>query len=201
MQATSPFELAQELESAGFSQSSSAEAVFALTEHLRMRREHVLQMRHGSKRKDTGSTSQAGPPIVAAMGVRTRGLDIKAGAAKAEGEPGRAPRGRTRHRSLESRLATGRDMLWSPSGPRAQAQACRSAMARCVLSGLRGQPGHRCPHPRPAPTGLGGHVGTWPTVLVMSGIGTNPEVAGALRSATTGESTQTLASMNMHGRM
>jgi hypothetical protein len=51
MQATLPFELAQELKSAGFSQSTSAEAIFALTEHLRMRREHVLQMWYGSKRK------------------------------------------------------------------------------------------------------------------------------------------------------
>jgi hypothetical protein len=51
MQATLPFELAQELKSAGFSQSTSADAVFALTEHLRMRREHALQMWYGSKRK------------------------------------------------------------------------------------------------------------------------------------------------------
>jgi hypothetical protein len=51
MQATLPFELAQELKSAGFSQSTSAEAIFALTEHLRMRREQVLQMWYGSKRK------------------------------------------------------------------------------------------------------------------------------------------------------
>jgi hypothetical protein len=51
MQATLPFELAQELKSAGFSQSTSAEAIFALTEHLRMRREHALQMWYGSKRK------------------------------------------------------------------------------------------------------------------------------------------------------
>jgi hypothetical protein len=51
MHATLPFELAQELKSAGFSQSTSAEAIFALTEHLRMRREHALQMWYGSKRK------------------------------------------------------------------------------------------------------------------------------------------------------
>jgi hypothetical protein len=51
MQATLPFELAQALKSAGFSQSTSADAVFALTEHLRMRREHVLQMWYGSKTK------------------------------------------------------------------------------------------------------------------------------------------------------
>jgi hypothetical protein len=45
MQATLLFELARELKSAGFTQSSSADAVYALTEHLRIRREH------GSKRK------------------------------------------------------------------------------------------------------------------------------------------------------
>jgi hypothetical protein len=51
MQVTLPFELARELKSAGFTQSPSAEAVYALGEHLRVRREHALQMWYGSKRK------------------------------------------------------------------------------------------------------------------------------------------------------
>jgi hypothetical protein len=51
MQVTLPFELARELKSAGFTQSTSADAVYALTEHLRIRREHALQMWYGSKRK------------------------------------------------------------------------------------------------------------------------------------------------------
>jgi hypothetical protein len=37
--------------SAGFTQSSSPDAIYALSEHLRIRREHALQMWYGSKRK------------------------------------------------------------------------------------------------------------------------------------------------------
>jgi hypothetical protein len=51
IQVTLPFELARELRSAGFTQSPSADAVYALSEHLRIRREHALQMWYGSKRK------------------------------------------------------------------------------------------------------------------------------------------------------
>jgi hypothetical protein len=49
------------------------------------------------------------------MGVRTRGLDIKGRRREAEGGQGRAPRGRARHRSLESTPGYARDMLWSPT--------------------------------------------------------------------------------------
>jgi hypothetical protein len=46
-----PFALAQELKSAGFTQSESSYAVYALSDHLCIRREHALLMWYGSKRK------------------------------------------------------------------------------------------------------------------------------------------------------
>jgi hypothetical protein len=46
-----PFELARELKSAGFAQSTELDAVYALSEHLRIRRRDALQMWYGSKRK------------------------------------------------------------------------------------------------------------------------------------------------------
>jgi hypothetical protein len=46
-----PFELAQELKSAGFTRSTALDAVYALGEHLRVRRHDALQMWYGSKRK------------------------------------------------------------------------------------------------------------------------------------------------------
>jgi hypothetical protein len=43
-----PFTLAQELKLAGFTQSSSPKAVYALNDYLRIHREHALQMWYGS---------------------------------------------------------------------------------------------------------------------------------------------------------
>jgi hypothetical protein len=45
------FELARELKSAGFAQSTELDAVYALSEHLRIRRRDALRMWYGSKRK------------------------------------------------------------------------------------------------------------------------------------------------------
>jgi hypothetical protein len=45
------FALAQELKSAGFTQSNAPHAIYALNDHLRIRREHALQMWYGSKAK------------------------------------------------------------------------------------------------------------------------------------------------------
>jgi hypothetical protein len=42
------FALAQELKLAGFTQSTSPKAIYALSDHLRMYREHALQMWYGS---------------------------------------------------------------------------------------------------------------------------------------------------------
>jgi hypothetical protein len=46
-----PFALAQELKSAGFTQSPASHAIYALNEHLRIRRENAIQMWYGSKAK------------------------------------------------------------------------------------------------------------------------------------------------------
>jgi hypothetical protein len=46
-----PFQLAQELRSAGFTQSTELDSVYALSEHLRIRRRDALRMWYGSKRK------------------------------------------------------------------------------------------------------------------------------------------------------
>jgi hypothetical protein len=43
-----PFALAQELKLAGFTQSSSPRAVYALNDYLRIYREHALEMWYGS---------------------------------------------------------------------------------------------------------------------------------------------------------
>jgi hypothetical protein len=45
------FELAQELKAAGFPQSTSPHAVYSLNDHLRIRREHAVQMWYGNKTK------------------------------------------------------------------------------------------------------------------------------------------------------
>jgi hypothetical protein len=50
------FALAQELKSAGFTPSTSPHAIYALGDHLRIRREHALLMWYGSK-------SKAGVPL------------------------------------------------------------------------------------------------------------------------------------------
>jgi hypothetical protein len=50
------FALAQELKAAGFTPSTSPHAIYALSDHLRIRREHALLMWYGSK-------SKAGVPL------------------------------------------------------------------------------------------------------------------------------------------
>jgi hypothetical protein len=48
-----PFALAQELKLAGFTQSASSGAIYALTDDLRIRREHALHLWYGSKNKSS----------------------------------------------------------------------------------------------------------------------------------------------------
>jgi hypothetical protein len=62
------------------------------------------------------------------------------------------------------RLATGRDMLWSPTIRRNDR---RDTMARRLLSGLRDEPGDQSADRGPSPAGLGGHDGARPTVFVV----------------------------------
>jgi hypothetical protein len=78
------------------------------------------------------------------MGVRTRGRDIKAGAAKFRAD-------RAAHAEAEAvvdrwnrRLATGRDMLWSPT-IRA-ALLAGTPLARRLLPRMRDKPGYRSAH-------------------------------------------------------
>jgi hypothetical protein len=46
------FALSRELKEAGFTQSQSPTAIYALNDHLRIRREHALQMWYGSRAKE-----------------------------------------------------------------------------------------------------------------------------------------------------
>ena len=55
------------------------------------------------------------PPDTGAMGVRTRGLDIKAGAAKLKADRAARLEAELVVDRWNRRLATGRDMLWSPT--------------------------------------------------------------------------------------
>jgi hypothetical protein len=65
----------------------------------------------------------------------------------------------------------------------------RNALARRLLPRPRHEPGNRSAHPRPSPAGFGRHSGARPTVLVVSGIGSDAEAARALR-AVTGEASK-----------
>jgi hypothetical protein len=76
--------------------------------------------------------------------TRTRHQDRRR---QAEGGPRRARRGRARRRPLESALATGRDMLWSPTIRAALLAGTPWLDIFCPGCGT----GHRSPHPRPAP--------------------------------------------------
>jgi hypothetical protein len=78
------------------------------------------------------------------------------------------------------RLATGRDMLWSPT-IRAR-PGSRDALAGCLLSWMWDKPGDRPAHRGPTPTGLGRHAGARPAVLMVSGIGSWPRRAHRLRT-------------------
>jgi hypothetical protein len=65
------------------------------------------------------STSKAALSILPRMGVRTRGLDIKAGAAKLKADLAARLEAELVVDRWNRRLATGRDMLWSLTiGPR-----------------------------------------------------------------------------------
>jgi hypothetical protein len=110
------------------------------------------------------------------MGVRTRGLDIKAGAAKLKVD---------RAALLEAELVI--DSLESTPGHRPRhavvthdpGGATRwSAMARRFLSGLRDEPSDRPSDARPSPAGLGRHYGARLAMRVVPGIGAMPMLLG-----------------------
>jgi hypothetical protein len=112
------------------------------------------------------------------MGVRTRGLDIKAGAAKLKADKAARLEAELVIDRWNRRLATGCDMLWSPTIRAALIR--RNALAGRLLSGLRDQPGDRSADCRPPSAGLGRHAGAGATVLLVSGLGANAKASGAV---------------------
>jgi hypothetical protein len=109
----------------------------------------------------------------------TRGLDIKAGAAKLKADRAARVEAEAVILRWNDLLSRGRDMLWSPT-IRGRADR-RNALARRLLSGLRDEPGYRSAHPRPSPAGLGRHAGARAAVLLVSGVAAGR--SGSARSA------------------
>jgi hypothetical protein len=102
---------------------------------------------------------------------RTRGLDIKAGAAKVNADRAAARRSGGCDRPLES-----------PTGNRPRHASVThypgcadrwDALAGTLLPGLRDEPGDRSPDRRRHPLASGRYADARPTVLVLSGIGAN----------------------------
>src|SRR5271156_490544 len=104
------------------------------------------------------------------MGVRTRGLDIKAGAAKLKADRAARLEAELVIDRWNRRLATGRDMLWSPT-----VRAAWWPERLGWLSGVRHQPGDRLANGRPPSAGFGWHTGARPAVFLVSGIGADAE--------------------------
>jgi hypothetical protein len=113
------------------------------------------------------------------MGVRTRGLDIKAGAAKLKAERAARLEAELVVDRWNRRLTTGRDMLWSPT-IRA-ALVAGMPLAGRLLPRLRDEPGNRPTHRRSSPIGLSRHAGARFAVFVVPRHGTHAEVARAVR--------------------
>jgi hypothetical protein len=85
---------------------------------------------------------------------------------------------RRRDRPLES--PTGHRPRYALVAHHPRRAGRRNAVARCVLSGLRDQPGDRSTHGRSSPTRLGRHAGSWTALLMVSGIGADAEAARTL---------------------
>ena len=119
-------------------------------------------------------------PDTPAMGVRTRGLDIKAGAAKLKADRAARLEGRARHRSLE--LAPGHRPRPAVV-PTIRAALLAGTRGWTSLPGLRHRSGDRSAHRRSSPVGLGRHSCARAAVLMVSGIGTDAEAAWAVRFA------------------
>ena len=115
---------------------------------------------------------------IGAMGVRSRHQGRRR---QAEGGPRCAPRGRVRHRSLESTPGHRPRHAVVTDNPRRPDR--RDAMARRLLPGMRDEPGDRSPLRRPSPPGLGGNDGARPAMLPVSLLGADAEAAGLARVA------------------
>jgi hypothetical protein len=95
---------------------------------------------------------------------------------KAEGRPGRARGSGGCDPALERSAIAGSRHAVGANDPGCAARW--NALARCVLSGLRNEPGHRSAHPRPSPAGLGRHAGAWPAVLLVPRTAPMPKLLG-----------------------
>jgi hypothetical protein len=126
------------------------------------------------------SRRRAWPPIDLKTALRTRELDIAAGAKRAAADTAARAEAEAVIQRWNDQLAVGRDMLWSPT------------IGAALLAGTPWLDGF-CPgcgtsraidlRRRSAPARIGRHAGARPAVLVVRGIGTDAETAGAVRSA------------------
>jgi hypothetical protein len=112
--------------------------------------------------------------------VRTRGLDIKAGAAKLKADKAARLEAELVIDRWNRRMATGRDMLWSPT---IRAALIAGTPARRLLPGARREPRDRPAHGRSSPTRLGRDDGAGPAALLVSGGGADAEAAWLVRVA------------------
>jgi hypothetical protein len=116
--------------------------------------------------------------------VRTRGLDIKAGAAKLKADKAGRLEAELVIDRWNRRLATGRDMLWSPTIRAALIAGTPWLDVFCP--GCGNQPGDRSADGRPPPAGLCGHACARPAVLLVSGLRADAEAAWAVHAAASG---------------
>jgi hypothetical protein len=116
------------------------------------------------------------------MGARTRGLDIKAGAAKLKADRAARLEAELVVDRLNRRLATGRDMLWSPTIRAAVLAGTPWLDVFCPGCGTSRAIDLRTLDRHPLAS-----VGTLvlgPAVLMVSGIGADAEAPGLVRAAT-----------------
>ena len=119
-------------------------------------------------------------PDTGAMGVRTRGLDIKAGAAKLKADKAARLEAELVIDRWNRRLATGRDMLWSPTIRAALIAGTPWLDVFCPGCGT----GRAIDlGPSPPSAGLGRHAGAWPAVFLVSRHGANAEAVGVVCAA------------------
>jgi hypothetical protein len=100
------------------------------------------------------------------MGVRTRGLNIKAGAAKLKADKAARLEAELVIERWNRRLATGRDILWSPTIRTALVAGTPWLDVFCP-----GCETSRSGNRRPPPACLGGDAGARAAVLVVPRIG------------------------------
>jgi hypothetical protein len=108
--------------------------------------------------------------LVIAMGIHTRGLDIKADAARLAADKAARAEAKAVVDRWNEQLAVGRDMMWSPTirTPRGY------ALAQSVLLGLRDESRSGSPHHQSPSARLGGHARL--AVFVMPGLAPMPKL-------------------------